>query len=238
MNKKKLALIIFFIIVIGLFFALDLAQYLNLAYIKSQQEAINRYYSLNPIQTGLIFFISYVLITGVSLPGASIMTLIGGAIFGVTWGTILVSFGSVLGATMAFLVVRYLFHDFVQKRYSKQLEPINKGIEKEGGFYLFTIRLVPAFPFFIINALMALTPIKTINFALVSQIGMFPATVVYVNAGTQLAKIESLSDILSTELIISFVLLGIFPLLTKKIMEYVKQKRQNNITLTDSDINE
>lgn len=235
MNKKKLALIIFFIIVISLFFALDLAQYLNLAYIKSQQEEINRYYSLNPIQTGLIFFISYVLITGVSLPGASIMTLIGGAIFGVTWGTILVSFGSVLGATMAFLVVRYLFHDFVQKRYSKQLEPINKGIEKEGGFYLFTIRLVPAFPFFIINALMALTPIRTINFALVSQIGMFPATVVYVNAGTQLAKIESLSDILSTELIISFVLLGIFPLLTKKIMEYVKQKKQNNITVTYSD---
>jgi len=237
MNKKKLSLIILFVIVIGLFFALDLGQYLNLAYIKSKQEVINSYYSLNPIRTGLIFFISYILITGVSLPGASIMTLIGGAIFGVSWGTILVSFGSTLGATMAFLVVRYLFHDSIQKRYSKQLEPINKGIEKEGGFYLFTIRLVPAFPFFIINALMALTPIKTIHFALVSQIGMFPATIVYVNAGTQLAKIESLGDILSTELIISFVLLGIFPLLAKKIIEYVKQKRQSNIAVTDSDTN-
>lgn len=231
MNKKKLSVIILLISIIGLFFILDLGQYLDLTYIKSKQEAINNYYSINPIFTALIFFISYILITGVSLPGASIMTLIGGAIFGVGWGTLLVSFGSVLGATMAFLVVRYLFHDFIQNRYSKQLEPINNGIKKEGGFYLFSIRLVPAFPFFIINALMALTPIKTINFALISQIGMLPATIVYVNAGTQLAKIESLGDILSKELIISFVLLGIFPLLTKKIMDYVKQKRQQNSAL-------
>lgn len=237
MNKKKLTIVSLLITIIALFLSLDIAQYLDLEYIKSQQDTINNYYALNPVRTGLIFFISYILITGVSLPGAGIMTLIGGAIFGVSWGTILVSFGSTLGATMAFLVVRYLFHDFIQKRYSKQLKPINTGIEKEGGFYLFTIRLVPAFPFFIINALMALTPIKTINFALVSQIGMFPATIVYVNAGTQLAKIESLSDILSTELIISFVLLGVFPLLAKKIMEYVKQKRQSNIALSDSDTN-
>ena len=235
MNKKKLVLVVLFIIVIGLFFILDLGQYLNLAYIKSKQEAINNYYSLNPVRTGFIFFISYILITGVSLPGAGIMTLIGGAIFGVVWGTILVSFGSVFGATMAFLIARFLFHDYVQLHFGKQLEPINRGIKKEGGFYLFSIRLVPVFPFFIINALMALTPIKTLNFALVSQIGMLPATIVFVNAGTQLAKIQSPGDVLSPELIFSFVLLGLFPLMAKKLMDYVKQKRQNNINIIETE---
>lgn len=235
MNKNKLALIVLFIIVIGLFFILDIGQYLDLAYIKEKQEVINNYYALNPVRTGLIFFISYILITGVSLPGAGIMTLIGGAIFGVVWGTILVSFGSVFGATMAFLIVRYLFHDFVQARFSKQLEPINRGIKNDGGFYLFSIRLIPVFPFFIVNALMALTPIKTLNFALVSQVGMIPLTIVFVNAGTQLAKIQSPSDVLSPELIFSFILIGVFPLAAKKIMAYVKRKRQNSSDLIDTE---
>jgi uncharacterized membrane protein YdjX (TVP38/TMEM64 family) len=228
MNKKKIVILFLFIVVIGLFFAFDLGQYLNLGYIKSKQELINDFYNLNPVWTGFIFFICYVLITGTSLPGASVMTLIGGAIFGVFWGTILVSFSSVLGATIAFLLVRYLFHDFVQSRYKKQLEPINDGIKKEGGFYLFTLRLVPAFPFFIINILMALTPIKTINFALISQIGMLPATIVYVNAGTQLAKVDSLNDILTTNIIISFALIGIIPLLSKKILNYIKKRQLAN----------
>lgn len=229
MNNKKIFLVVFFIIAIALFLTLDIGQYLNLAYVKSQQNAIDNYYAMNPFQTGLIFFISYILVTGVSLPGAGIMTLAAGAIFGVVWGTILVSFGSVFGATMAFLIARYLFHDYVQERFKKQLEPINHGIRKEGDLYLFMIRFVPIFPFFIINNLMALTPIKTVNFALVSQIGMLLPTIIFVNAGTQLGKIESPADVLSPELIFSFVLLGIFPLLSKKILIYIKKKRHESL---------
>ncbi len=233
MNKKKVALIIIFIIAVGLFFTLDVGQYLNLGYIKSQQEAINNYYVVNPVKTGLIFFISYILITGISLPGAGIMTLAGGAIFGLVWGTILVSFGSVFGATMAFLIARYLFHDYIQKKFSKQLEPINRGIRKEGDLYLFTIRFIPIFPFFIVNTLMALTPIKTLNFALVSQIGMLIPTIIFVNAGTQLAKIESPGDVLSPELILSFVLLGLFPLLGKKIIVFIRRKQHKSLDIIE-----
>jgi uncharacterized membrane protein YdjX (TVP38/TMEM64 family) len=229
MNNKKLALVILFIVAVTLFLTLDIGQYLNLAYVKSQQNAIDHYYAMNPIKTGLIFFISYILVTGVSLPGAGIMTLAGGAIFGVVWGTILVSFASVFGATIAFLIARYLFHDYVQNKFKKYLEPINHGIRKEGDHYLFIIRFVPIFPFFIINNLMALTPIKTLNFAVVSQIGMLIPTIIFVNAGTQLAKIESPGDVLSLELILSFALLGFFPLAAKKILIYVRTKRHENL---------
>jgi len=235
MNKNKIALVALFIIVIGLFFFLDLAQYLNLEYVKSKQDAIDNYYSLNPVRTGLIFFISYILVTGVSLPGAGIMTLAAGAIFGVVWGTILVSFGSVIGATIAFLIARYLFHDYVQHRFSHRLERINKGIREEGDLYLFTIRFVPIFPFFIINNLMALTPIKTINFALVSQIGMLLPTIIFVNAGTQLAKIESPSDVLSPELLFSFLLLGLFPLIAKKTLIYIRKKKHENLDIIEAE---
>lgn len=235
MNKKKIALISLFITVVTLFFVLDLDQYLNLAFIKSQQQVINDYFALNPIKTGLIFFISYVLITGVSLPGAGIMTLAGGAIFGVVWGTILVSFGSVFGATIAFLIARYLFHDYVQEHFGKYLKPINRGIKKEGDLYLFTIRVVPIFPFFIVNTLMALTPIKTLNFALVSQVGMLIPTIIFVNAGTQLARIESPGDVLSLELIFSFVLLGLFPFIAKKTLAYIKKKQNKDDDLLETE---
>jgi uncharacterized membrane protein YdjX (TVP38/TMEM64 family) len=229
MNIKKVSIIILFIAIIALFLSFDIAQYLDLGYIKSQQNSIDKYYAMNPISTGFIFFISYILITGVSLPGAGILTLAAGAIFGVVWGTILVSFGSVFGATMAFLIARYLFHDYVQAKFKKYLEPINHGIRKEGDLYLFTIRFVPIFPFFIINNLMALTPIKTINFALVSQIGMLLPTIIFVNAGTQLAKIESPGDVLSPELIFSFALLGIFPLVAKKVLVYIRKSRHESL---------
>lgn len=243
MNNKKITIIILFAAIIALFLSLDLGQYLNLDYVKSQQNAINNYYQLNPVKTSLIFFVSYILVTGVSLPGAGIMTLAAGAIFGVVWGTVIVSFGSVLGATVAFLVARYLFHDYVQEKFKKYLEPINHGIRKEGNLYLFTIRLVPIFPFFIVNNLMALTPIKTINFAIVSQIGMLLPTIIFVNAGTQLAKIESPGDVLSPELIFSFVLLGLFPLIAKKTLVYIRKQRHENMddfidpeTETESDV--
>lgn len=235
MNKKKIALVALFITAIGLFFVLDLAQYLNLEYVKSKQEAINNYYSLNPVRAGLIFFISYILVTGVSLPGAGIMTLAAGAIFGVVWGTILVSFGSVFGATMAFLIARYLFHDYVQHRFSHRLERINKGIREEGDLYLFTIRFVPIFPFFIVNTLMALTPIKTLNFAIVSQIGMLVPTIIFVNAGTQLAKIASPSDVLSLELLLSFALLGLFPLIAKKTLIYIRKKKHESLDIIEAE---
>jgi uncharacterized membrane protein YdjX (TVP38/TMEM64 family) len=229
MNKKKIIIVVLFAIVVTLFLSLDLKQYLTLDYIKSQQNAIDQYYLNNPIQTALIFFVSYILVTAVSLPGAGIMTLAAGAIFGVVWGTILVSFASVIGATIAFLVARYLFHDYVQNKFKKYIEPINHGIRKEGDLYLFTIRLVPIFPFFIVNNLMALTPIKTINFALVSQIGMLLPTIIFVNAGTQLAKIEAIGDILSLEIILSFALLGIFPFAAKKALVYIRKKRHESL---------
>ena len=223
MNKKKIIIVTLFITLVTLFFVFDFDEYFNLAYVKSQQEIINDYYSLNPVKTGLIFFISYVLITGVSLPGAGIMTLAGGTIFGFIWGTILVSFGSVFGATIAFLITRYIFHDYVQENFGKYLKPINHGIKKEGDLYLFTIRIVPIFPFFIVNILMALTPIKTLNFSLVSQIAMLIPTMVFVNAGTQLAHITSPRDVLSPELIVSFVLLGFFPYIGKRILSIIKK---------------
>ena len=235
MNKKKIALVALFITAVTLFFVLDLGQYLNLDYIKSQQQVINDYYALNPVKTGLIFFISYILITGVSLPGAGIMTLAGGAIFGVVWGTILVSFGSVFGATMAFLIARYLFHDYIQHRFSHRLERINKGIREEGDLYLFTIRFVPIFPFFIVNTLMALTPIKTLNFAVVSQIGMLVPTIIFVNAGTQLARIESPGDVLSLELLLSFALLGIFPIIAKKTLIYIRKKKHESLDIIEAE---
>ena len=235
MDRKKIFLLIGFALIVSLFFLFDFNQYFNLEYIKSQQANINYYYAQNPIRTGLIFFISYILITGVSLPGAGIMTLAGGAIFGVVWGTILVSFGSVFGATMAFLIARYLFHDYIQHRFSHRLVKINRGIREEGDLYLFTIRLIPVFPFFIVNTLMALTPIKTLNFAVVSQIGMLIPTIIFVNAGTQLAKIKSPGDVLSLEIIFSFVLLGLFPLIAKKTLIYIRKKHHESLDIIEDD---
>ena len=154
------------------------------------------------------------------------MTLIGGALFGLVTGTILVSLCSTTGATLAFLVARFLLRDSIQNKFGDRLEAINRGIEKEGMFYLFTMRLIPAIPFFVINLVMGLTPIRTLPFFFVSQLGMFPGTIVYVNAGTQLAQLDSLAGILSLPLILSFVLLGIFPLIVKKAMKFVTNKRQ------------
>ncbi len=225
MKLGKIALVIVIVSLIIGFFAFDLGQYFNLAFLKARQADINSYYLSNPLQTTLIFFATYVLFTGLSLPAAGILTLAGGAIFGVLIGSILVSFASVIGATLAFLASRFLFRDFIQNRFADKLAVINQGIEKDGAFYLFTMRLVPVFPFFIINLVMGLTPIKTITFAFVSQIGMLAATIVFVNAGTQLAKIETPADILSPQLIASFVLLGIFPLVTKKLIDLFRSRR-------------
>jgi pyruvate/2-oxoglutarate dehydrogenase complex dihydrolipoamide dehydrogenase (E3) component/uncharacterized membrane protein YdjX (TVP38/TMEM64 family) len=222
--KKLIIVLIIAAAVVG-FFVFDLDQQLTLENIKAQQAQLTELVDGAPFLAGVAFFLLYVLVTALSLPGATIMTLAGGAIFGLFWGFVLISFASTIGATLAFLVSRYLLRDTVQKRFGDKLAAINTGVEREGGLYLFTLRLVPIFPFFLINILMGLTPIKTLTFYWVSQLGMLAGTLVYVNAGTQLAKIESLAGIVSPGLIISLVLLGIFPLISKKIMAAIKSKK-------------
>lgn len=200
------------------FISNNLGAYFALDYLKSQQESFNRYYETHGWQTIGVFMAAYIAVAALSLPGATILTLMAGAMFGAVAGTFIVSFASTVGASCAFLVARFLLRDWVQKKFGPRLTPINQGIERDGRFYLFTLRLVPAFPFFVVNSLMGLTPISLRSFYWVSQIGMLPATFVYVNAGTQLAKIESMGGILSPTLLVSFALLGIFPLIAKKII--------------------
>ena len=225
MKKSKLLLIAVVIALIAAYFVFDLGKYFSLDYFKTQQDAIGASYADNPLKTGLIFFAVYVGVTALSLPGAAILTLVAGAIFGLLWGVVIVSFASTIGATLAFLVARFLLRDSIQAKFGDKLKAFNTGVEKEGGFYLFTLRLVPAFPFFMINVVMGLTTMKARTFFWVSQIGMFLGTIVYVNAGTELAKITSLKGILSPGLLGAFVLLGIFPLIAKKIIDGVKAKK-------------
>jgi dihydrolipoamide dehydrogenase len=225
MNFKKAGLVLLLLLLVALFFVLDLGQYLNLEYLKSRHADLLSWRDANPIQSALLFFLVYVAVTAISLPGAAVMTLAVGAIFGLFWGTLLVSFASTLGATLAFLIARFVLRDSVQSRFGDRLGPLNRGIEKDGVFYLFGLRLVPIFPFFVINLVMGLTPIRTWTFAWVSQVGMLAGTIVYVNAGTQLAQIDSLSGILSPGLLFSFVLLGLFPLIAKKILSVVRARR-------------
>jgi uncharacterized membrane protein YdjX (TVP38/TMEM64 family) len=215
--------------IIGLavfFFVYDLGQFLSLAYVKSRQAWLVDIYTSHTVLTTGVYMLVYIAVTALSLPGAAVMTLAGGALFGLLTGTVVISFASTIGATLAFLVSRFLLRDWVQERFRKKLHTINQGIEKEGSFYLFTLRLVPVFPFFIINLVMGLTPIRTTRFYLVSQVGMLPGTLVYVNAGTQLAQIDSLKGILSPGMLLSFALLGIFPLLARKGVTFINRKRK------------
>ncbi len=225
MKNKKTLVLIALIVLVALFFVFDLKQYFTLTFIKSQQSGFAALYADKPILVIAGFFAVYVAVTALSLPGAAIMTLAGGAIFGLGVGTIIVSFAASLGATLAFLAARFVLGESVQSKFGNRLGEINKGIEKEGAFYLFTLRLVPLVPFFVINLVMGLTKMKTWTFYWVSQVGMLLGTAVYVNAGTQLAKIDSLKGILSPGLIGSFVLLGIFPLIAKKIVDAVKARK-------------
>ncbi len=225
MDQKKRLLIVALLILIGCFFYFDLSQYLSLDYFKSQQQAISDFHLQNSTLSAAIFVLVYVAVTALSLPGAAVMTLAGGAIFGLLQGAILVSFASTIGATLAFLVSRTLLKESVQRKFADSLKSINAGIEKEGAFYLFGLRLVPLFPFFVINLVMGLTPIKTGQFFFISQLGMLPGTLVYVYTGTQLGQIDSLSGILSPGLLFAFALLGIFPILAKKFMESIQAKK-------------
>jgi pyruvate/2-oxoglutarate dehydrogenase complex dihydrolipoamide dehydrogenase (E3) component/uncharacterized membrane protein YdjX (TVP38/TMEM64 family) len=225
MQFKRLALAALFAAALTAWFTLDLGQYLTLEALKAQQAAIDAFYRANPLLVIAAFFAIYVTLTALSVPGAAIMTLAAGAIFGVTTGTLVVSFASSIGATLAFLASRYLFHDAVQARFGSRLRGINEGIARDGAFYLFSLRLVPVFPFFMVNLVMGLTPIRTWTYYWVSQIGMFLGTLVYVNAGTQLARIKAPGDIVSPGLLASFAALGLLPWLGKWIMGLIKRRR-------------
>ena len=225
MSKGKWLVVALLLAAVIAFFAFDLSSYFSLDYIKARQADIDAFRDARPWLSAGAFFLIYVAVTGFSLPGAAIMTLVAGAVFGLLWGTVLVSFASSIGATAAFLIARFVLRDSVQSRFGQRLDAINRGIEKDGPFYLFALRLVPAFPFFVINLLMGLTRIKTWTFYWVSQLGMLAGTIVYVNAGTQLARLQSLSDIASPGIIASFVLLGVFPLLARKAMEIFKAQK-------------
>jgi pyruvate/2-oxoglutarate dehydrogenase complex dihydrolipoamide dehydrogenase (E3) component/uncharacterized membrane protein YdjX (TVP38/TMEM64 family) len=225
MNKSRLVLIMAIIAAVIAFFVFDLGRFFTLDFIKQSQERFGQLYTEKPSLVIGSFFAIYVAVTALSLPGAAIMTLAGGAIFGLVVGLIVVSFASTIGATLAFLASRFALGESVQKKFGARMAEINKGVEKEGAFYLFTLRLVPLVPFFVINLLMGLTKMKTWTFFWVSQVGMLLGTAVFVNAGTQLAKIDSLKGILSPGLIGSFVLLGIFPIIAKKIIEAIKKRK-------------
>ncbi len=225
MNTKKLIILLAIIAAVIAFFAFDLGSYLSLDYLKASQEKFASLYAQSPLLVIGGFFAIYVAVTALSFPGAAILTLAAGAIFGLVMGTIIVSFASTIGATLAFLAARFVLGESVQHKFGQRMAEINKGVEKEGAFYLFTLRLVPLVPFFVINLLMGLTKMKTLTFFWVSQVGMFLGTVVFVNAGTQLAQINSLKGILNPGLILSFVLLGVFPIIAKKIIDGIKQRK-------------
>ena len=220
MNKSKLAVLVAIAALVAAFFVFDLKQYFSIEYFQSQRAAIMAYFEAHPVQTAAIYFAVYVAVAGLSLPGAAILTLVGGAVFGLLWGTVIVSFASSIGATIAFLASRFVLRDWVQGKFGDKLKPINEGVAREGAFYLFALRLVPAFPFFVINLVMGLTPIKTRTFYWVSQLGMLAGTIVYVYAGTQLGAFR-----ISAGLVAAFVLLGVFPLVAKKTLDAIKARK-------------
>ncbi|MEN8142749.1 MAG: TVP38/TMEM64 family protein [Thermodesulfobacteriota bacterium] len=223
-NINRILIILAGIIAITLFRYFDLGQYLSLGYIKESQEYFRQLYSEHRLTVITAYMAIYIGVTALSLPGAAVMTLAGGALFGLMVGTIVVSFASTIGATIACIVSRFLLRDWVQKRFGDRIETINEGIRKEGAFYLFTVRLIPVFPFFVINLLMGLTRMKIFTFFWVSQLGMLAGTIVFVNAGKELAKIDSLQGILSPGLLASFIILGLFPITVKKLMELYRRR--------------
>ena len=223
---KKIAVIIAVIGLVAIFKVLGLEQYLTLSYVKASQANFSALYAGHRLTVIAAYMVIYILVTSLSLPGAAIMTLAGGALFGLLTGTVVVSFASTIGATLACLVSRFILRDWVQRRFGDKLKAVNEGIEREGAFYLFTLRLIPLFPFWLINLVMGLTKMPLRTFYWVSQVGMLAGTIVYVNAGRELARIDSLSGILSPGLILSFVLLGLFPIAAKKLLSLYKSKQE------------
>jgi pyruvate/2-oxoglutarate dehydrogenase complex dihydrolipoamide dehydrogenase (E3) component/uncharacterized membrane protein YdjX (TVP38/TMEM64 family) len=225
MKTKNIVILTAIAAAVIAYYALDLGQYLNLEYLKDSQQSFRDYYSAYPVQAVALYFAIYVLVTGLSLPGATIVTLAGGALFGVVTGTLIVSFASAMGATLAFLMSRHLLREPVKRRFRKQFDALDEGVRRDGVFYLITLRLVPIFPFFVVNLLMGLTAMRTWTYYWASQLGMLAGTVVYVNAGTQLGQINSLGDIASPGILVSFAILGLFPLLAKKTVDVVRRRK-------------
>ena len=225
MSRSKLIIFAVIVLLISAGIWLDLHQFITLESFRVKQATVDGWVAARPLLAAVTFFILYICITAVNIPGAAVMTLIGGALFGLLQGTVLVSFASTIGATLAFLLSRCLLRDYVEQRFASTIARVNKGIDTDGPYYLFTLRLIPAFPFFVINMVMGLTRLKVPTYFWVSQIGMLPTTIVYVNAGTQIGQLNSLAGILSPQLIGSFVLLGLFPLLARKILTYVNTRK-------------
>ena len=228
---KKLLIVAFLIGAAVLFRAYHLERYLSLEYIKASQDRFALLYAQHQLPVIGAYFFIYVVVTAFSLPGAAILTLTGGALFGFWVGVVTVSFASSIGATLACLVARFILRDWVQIKFGDKLTGINQGIAREGAFYLFTMRLVPVIPFFVINMLMGLTRLRLRTFYWVYQVGMLLGTAVYINAGKELAKIDSLSGILSPSLLISFVILGIFPIAVKKLLTLFRSKNKTLVTV-------
>jgi pyruvate/2-oxoglutarate dehydrogenase complex dihydrolipoamide dehydrogenase (E3) component/uncharacterized membrane protein YdjX (TVP38/TMEM64 family) len=220
MTRGRIALVVLIVALVAAFFTFGLDRYFTFEFFRNRQLEIESYVRAYPLRSAAIYFAIYVAVTGLSLPGAAVMTLAGGAVFGLLWGTVIVSFASSIGATVAFLASRFLLRDWVQGKFRDKLKPINSGVEMEGAFYLFALRLVPAFPFFVINLVMGLTPIRTWTFYWVSQVGMLAGTIVYVYAGTTLGEFT-----ISIELLLAFTLLGIFPLIAKKALDVIKARK-------------
>jgi uncharacterized membrane protein YdjX (TVP38/TMEM64 family) len=225
MTKGRWVLLAGIVALLAAFVALDLGRFLSLDALRQSKSAIDAWRDAHPLLTSAAFFGTYVAATALSVPGALVLTLAGGAIFGLLWGVLLVSFASSIGATLAFLASRFLLRDAIQSRYGDRLRVINDGVRRDGSFYLFTLRLIPAVPFFVVNVVMALTPLPARTFYWVSQLGMLPATLIFVNAGTELAKITRPSDILSPLLLGSLVLIGLFPLVARKVVERINARR-------------
>ena len=224
-TKQRVFIALGIALLIIVFRIFDLDRYLSLSYLKSSKESFTAMYSRHQVTVIGVYMLMYILVAALSLPGAAVLTLAGGALFGLVVGTTIISFASTIGATLACFFSRFLLRDWVQNKFGDKLGAINRGIEKEGAFYLFTMRLIPAFPFFIINLVMGLTKMPLFKFYWVSQVGMLAGTIVYVNAGKELGKIDSLSGILSPGLIISFAMLGVFPIAVKKLMEWYRGRR-------------
>ena len=225
LSRPRLAVVLLFALALAAFFVAGGQRYFTFENLKAQQAAIEGWRAAHPAQAAVGFFLLYVAFTALSLPAAAFMTLLGGAIFGPALAAGLVSFASAIGATLAMLASRFVLRDWVQARFERRLAPINRGIERDGAFYLFTLRLIPAVPFFLINLAMGLTPMRAWTFYWVSQLAMLPTTLLYVNAGTQLARLESLREVLSWPLIGALVLLGVFPLVAKKAVEVAGARR-------------
>lgn len=225
MNRTRVLIVTVFAAALFLYFFLDLGRFLNLAYVQSQLDNLQAFASERPVLSSAIYFTAYVVMVTLSIPGAAIATLLGGAVFGLLWGTVLVSFASSIGATLAFLAARLVLRDWVQRRFGRYLKTVNEGVKRDGGFYLFSIRMVPLFPFWLINLVMALTPIRTSTFYIASQTGMLLGTAVYVNAGSELARISSLGGLLNATLILSFLLVALLPWLARGVVAFIKRRK-------------